>query len=93
MTVRKYSPKRRRLYRNGEQIDRLSVFERDNWICYLCNQTIDSTLRFPDRMAATIEHIIPLALGGTHTYDNVAASHALCNFKKGCNSDWTAFNS
>jgi 5-methylcytosine-specific restriction endonuclease McrA len=34
-------------------------------------------------MAATIEHIIPLCVGGTHTWDNVAPAHAMCNFKKG----------
>lgn len=83
MAIKKYSPKRRRLYLKGESIDHLAVFERDNWICKLCDQVIDSTLRFPDKMAATIDHIVPLALGGGHTYDNVQASHAACNYNKG----------
>ena len=34
-------------------------------------------------MAATVEHIIPLCKGGTHTWDNVAPSHARCNFQRG----------
>lgn len=92
MTVRKYSPKRRRLYREGEEIDRFAVFERDGWICCVCDTLIDRTLRFPNEMAATLEHIVPLALGGTHTWDNVGTSHAKCNWLKGCNSAWTRFD-
>lgn len=38
-------------------------------------------------MAATIEHIVPLSMGGTHTWDNVAASHARCNWERGNSID------
>jgi 5-methylcytosine-specific restriction endonuclease McrA len=86
MSVRKYSPKRRRLYLKGEEIDRMYVFERDNWTCRICGNLIDSTLRFPHKLAATLDHIIPLGLGGQHTYKNVGAAHAMCNFEKGCNT-------
>jgi 5-methylcytosine-specific restriction endonuclease McrA len=85
MAVKKYSPKRRRIYSNGENIDRMYVFERDNWVCHLCKSVIDSSLRFPHALAATLDHIVPLGAGGTHTLDNVAASHAQCNHLKGCN--------
>jgi 5-methylcytosine-specific restriction endonuclease McrA len=34
-------------------------------------------------MAATVEHIIPICKGGTHTWDNVAPAHYLCNMNKG----------
>ena len=33
----------------------------------------------------TIDHIIPMAKGGGHTWDNVQIAHALCNSKKGDN--------
>jgi len=82
----KYSPKRRAIYKQGENINRVEVYQRDNWVCRLCGYVIDSTLRFPDDMAATLDHITPLALGGTHTYENVGAAHARCNFLKGCNT-------
>jgi 5-methylcytosine-specific restriction endonuclease McrA len=82
----KYSPRRRAIYKQGENINRVEVYQRDNWVCRLCGYVIDSTLRFPDEMAATLDHITPLALGGTHTYENVAAAHARCNFLKGCNT-------
>lgn len=77
-----YSPKRRAIYAKGEKIDHLEVFESFGWICNICHTKIDKRLRKPNLMAATLEHIIPLARGGTHTRDNVAPAHALCNFTK-----------
>lgn len=71
------------MYRIGDKIDPLAVFIYHNWMCHLCNQKIDPDARLPeDDMAATIDHVIPLSLGGTHTWDNVAPAHAKCNFQK-----------
>jgi 5-methylcytosine-specific restriction endonuclease McrA len=67
----------------GDKVDRLLVFERDGWICKLCDEPIDSTLRLPHPKAATLDHIVPVAIGGAHTYDNVQSAHAECNFQKG----------
>lgn len=78
-----YSPKRRAIYAKGEKINCLEVFEAHNWVCNICKRQIDRRLRFPNLMAVTLEHIIPLSRGGTHTLDNVAPAHASCNFKKG----------
>jgi len=54
-----------------------------DWRCWVCKGTINRYLRFPNYMAATVEHIIPISKGGTHTWDNVAPAHAKCNFEKG----------
>jgi 5-methylcytosine-specific restriction endonuclease McrA len=78
-----YSPKRRAVYAKGDQIDHLELFNLHNWICNICTEAIDPALRFPHIMAATVEHVIPLCQGGTHTWDNVRPAHAGCNFKKG----------
>lgn len=69
--------------REGEDIDHLTVFERDEWMCYLCDQKIDRNLRGDAWMRVTLDHVIPLCRGGTHTYDNVKAAHWLCNMQKG----------
>lgn len=67
----------------GDDIDPVELFERDGWICHLCMEAIQPHRRCPDPWAATMDHLVPLSLGGTHTWDNVKASHAHCNFVKG----------
>lgn len=66
----------------GDEIDSLTLFERDGWWCHLCDNKINRRLRLPNWWAATIDHVIPLSQGGTHTWDNVKAAHAKCNFDK-----------
>lgn len=80
--IKYYSPKRRAVYAQGDCIDHLTLFELHGWICYLCKTPINRRLRLPHYMAATVEHLIPLAKGGTHTWDNVVPAHAKCNFGK-----------
>lgn len=81
--VKYYSPKRRAIYAQGDDIVALVVFEMHAWTCCICGDKIDRRLRKPNYMAATIEHIRPLSKGGTHTWDNVKPAHAKCNFNKG----------
>jgi predicted nucleic acid-binding Zn ribbon protein len=66
-----------------EPIDPVEVYCRDNWTCQLCNELIDATLTWPDPGSASLDHIIPLAALGSHTYDNVQAAHLGCNIRKG----------
>lgn len=77
-----YRSKRRRLYAKNP-INHLFVFETWHWTCSICGGIIDSSLRFPNPEAATIEHVIPLSRGGTHDLENVRPAHAYCNFNKG----------
>lgn len=72
------------MYADGDDIDSLTLFELYAWTCVLCKEPINRRLRVPNYYAATVEHKIPLALGGTHTWDNVAPAHYLCNLTKGC---------
>ena len=66
-----------------EPIDCLDLFKRDGWICQLCRQKIDPALRHPHRRSATVDHIVPLSKGGSHTWDNVQSAHFGCNSSKG----------
>lgn len=83
VSVEYYSSKRRAKMKRGDDIDPLVVFERDNWICQLCLSPIDPSIRFPDRRAASIDHIIPFGCGGTHVWSNVQSAHRYCNEAKG----------
>lgn len=78
-----YGNKRKHKIRKGDLINKEDVFEFFHWVCIVCNEEIDKVLEYPDKMSATLEHIIPLSKGGTHTWDNVAPSHLLCNGRKG----------
>jgi 5-methylcytosine-specific restriction endonuclease McrA len=57
--------------------------ERDGWTCQLCLDPIDPALRVPDPMAATLDHVVPLAQGGSHSMQNLQAAHFMCNYMKG----------
>lgn len=55
-----------------EVVDRIAVFERDNWTCQLTGIKTPRSLmgsNLPNE--PTIDHIIPLSKGGSHTYDNL----------------------
>ena len=78
-----YSPKRRAIMARGEVINHTEVFDAYGWICHLCGGEIDPHAGKNDWMRVTLDHIIPISKGGTHTRDNVAPAHAKCNFNKG----------
>lgn len=80
--VRYYSPKRRRIYAQGDEISALVLFELHAWTCGVCHNPINKFLRVPNWEAATIEHVIPVSKGGTHTWDNVVPAHYRCNMDK-----------
>ena len=88
--IKYYSPKRRAIYAKGDSINALEVFEAHGWVCVVCKKTIDRRRRYPDWKSATIDHVVPLSKGGTHTLDNVAPAHLKCNLDKGDSMPQTA---
>lgn len=61
---------------------RQEIYERDNWRCQLCGKAVKRKAQVPDLLAPTIDHIIPLSLGGTHEPANTQLAHFGCNAKK-----------
>lgn len=53
--------------------------KRDNYICYICGAHLNPALRVPNPLAATLDHVIPLAKGGGHTKDNAKTACFRCN--------------
>lgn len=75
--------RRARMYGNGhERIDFDAVWLRDQGRCWLCDLDVDPALVWPHPQSPTLDHIVPLALGGGHLMSNVALSHARCNISK-----------
>jgi 5-methylcytosine-specific restriction endonuclease McrA len=58
------------------------VFERDNWICGLCNEAIHREIT-DGPWRVELDHIVPISMGGSHTRSNVQAAHRICNRRKG----------
>lgn len=50
--------------------------------CGICGEAIDMSLRFPDKRSASIDHIQPLALGGTDDVLNLQLAHYDCNCRR-----------
>ena len=64
-----------------ETIRIADVYERDNWTCYLCGVKVVKSSVYRKDMA-TIDHVVPLVKGGSHTYGNVKTCCHSCNSKK-----------
>lgn len=68
----------------SERVNPIKVFERDGWRCHICARKTPRQLRGTYKPnAPELDHIVPLAAGGAHTYRNTACSCRQCNGKKG----------
>lgn len=68
---------------NAEHIVALEVFERDGWTCGICSGAVDPECAYPDPMSASLDHILPLSMGGAHSLANTQLAHLGCNVRKG----------
>jgi len=55
------------------KITRRAVFARDDWTCQYCGA----------RSNLTVDHVVPRSKGGDSTWENIVASCAPCNRRKG----------
>lgn len=63
-----------------------SVYKRDGGICKICGQPCDLNDKSYGQCGPnypSVDHIIPLSKGGSHTWDNVQLAHMICNSYKG----------
>lgn len=67
----------------GDTFGLYEISDRDHGICQLCMGKVDASKTAPHRDSPTIDHIVPIAKGGEHSYANVQLAHFLCNSKKG----------
>ena len=62
-----------------ERSYRQRIFERDGWICWICGEVVE-----PED--ATLDHVVPVSLGGAHTPTNVRLAHGVCNSRRGADT-------
>lgn len=67
----------------ADNIRPLEVYERDEWICGLCDKPVDRDSKWPAPLSPSLDHVTPLSLGGHHVYENVQLAHLRCNVSKG----------
>jgi 5-methylcytosine-specific restriction endonuclease McrA len=58
-----------------EKIDREYIIARDNSTCHICGKRVTTQLE--------LDHLVPLAKGGSHTADNLRVAHKWCNGSMG----------
>lgn len=69
-----------------EKVDPLIVFERNNWICQLCQTPVSKSKNRNLVDIASLDHIIPISKGGEHSYANTQLAHLSCNIRKGAST-------
>lgn len=66
-----------------EDIYEQEIFKRDGWRCQICSKKVNPKLKHPHLYSASLDHIVPLAKGGTHEKKNTQLAHLHCNISKG----------
>lgn len=52
-------------------------------ICAICGKPVDKSLKYPDPMSATVDHIIPISRNGDPSaLENLQLAHRACNRAK-----------
>ena len=88
---KKHHDKRLEKYNiSNDKIDLKVLYKRDRGICYLCGEKCDwndhkwkNGIHYTGNYYPSRDHVIPLALGGEHTWENVRLAHMKCNMEKG----------
>lgn len=66
-----------------EAVDLNVVMLRDGYLCGICGDEVEPSLKHPDPLSRSLDHIVPLARGGLHSYSNTQLAHLGCNVSKG----------
>ena len=59
-----------------------AVSSRDSDTCHICRAKVDWKDKTIGNMYPSVDHVVPLSKGGTHTWDNVKIAHRWCNSVK-----------
>lgn len=77
--LRMHMAARRARIRNAPEVlpvNPLEIAIRDNWRCHICGKKVT-------QKTWSMDHLIPLAHGGSHIPQNIALAHFLCNARRG----------
>lgn len=83
---RKKDDRTKQAKKNGnydKSITLAKVYKRDRGVCYICGKHLILNDDYNRLDAPTIEHVVPICRGGTHTWGNVRLACRACNNAKG----------
>lgn len=76
-----------------KRIDKISLdvlFQRDRGVCHICGKQCDwndytqtDTAFIAGNLYPSVDHVVPVSLGGADAWDNVMLAHMLCNSRRG----------
>lgn len=73
----RYGPHRQAFERNKKRI----LATQNS--CGICGKPIDMSLKYPDPLAPTVDHVIPINKGGhPSSIENLQLAHSTCNRQK-----------
>lgn len=75
LAIQKHRSHARRVTTKTHFITNLELYKKDEGICGICTEPVEIS-------NASIDHIVPVSKGGTHTWDNVQLAHYKCNMLK-----------
>lgn len=61
---------------------RVEIYERDGWVCHLCDDPVDCVADFNDDFAPSLDHLKPRSKGGSDDPKNLKTAHRLCNSRR-----------
>jgi 5-methylcytosine-specific restriction endonuclease McrA len=75
----------KRLRQNGKidySITLTKLIKRDKGVCSICGRKVMLDVNCQHDLYPSIDHILPVSKGGTHTWGNVQLAHRVCNTVK-----------
>lgn len=63
-----------------EAFPAVEIFERDGYVCQLCDLPTEPGSKM---FQPSVDHRIPIARGGEHSRANAQTAHLICNIRKG----------
>ncbi len=66
----------------SERYTREQVLEKTDGKCGICGKEIDLSLKYPNPLCFTYDHIFPVSKGGNNLLENIQPAHFLCNCVK-----------
>lgn len=74
---------KRRARKMGAAIGPVDLDALWTGVCAICAGILDRSLAYPDPLSPSVDHIVPLSIGGSHEQANLQWSHLVCNIRKG----------